>query len=135
PLPLFLSTVLLSALPVTAGAQATTAEPAPALAACVAVETAAERLACYDRVAQRVAPSPREADAAAQQAQAVVAGAPRDTPETSSDLFPHDGDPRRALANAGRGSLLDSRWELAADSKLGTFNMRAYKPVYLLPAF
>ncbi|HWU70067.1 MAG TPA: phospholipase A, partial [Pseudoxanthomonas sp.] len=40
-----------------------------------------------------------------------------------------------ALANAGKGSLLDSRWELAKDSKLGVFQMRAYKPVYLLPAF
>ncbi|MBJ6984148.1 phospholipase A [Luteimonas sp. MC1750] len=127
--------MLLCAAPLSANAQPAGPEPAPALAACVAVETAAERLACYDRVAQRVAPSPQEADAAAEQAQAVVADAPRQAPETRSDLFPHDGDPRRALANAGRGSLLDSRWELAADSKLGTFNMRAYKPVYLLPAF
>ncbi|KTF37314.1 phospholipase A, partial [Xanthomonas translucens] len=39
------------------------------------------------------------------------------------------------IANAGKGSLLDSRWELAKDSKLGTFQLRAYKPVYLLPAF
>src|SRR5690606_39833995 len=37
--------------------------------------------------------------------------------------------------NAGRGSLLDSRWELARDSKLGIFQLRAYKPVYLLPGF
>jgi phospholipase A1/A2 len=32
-----------------------------------------------------------------------------------------------------RGSLLDSRWELARDSKLGTFQLRAYKPIYVLP--
>jgi phospholipase A1/A2 len=32
-----------------------------------------------------------------------------------------------------RGSLLDSRWELAPDSKLGTFQLRAYKPIYVLP--
>src|SRR5690606_3641385 len=89
--------------------------------------------ACYDRVAQRAVPTPQEADALAERVQAVVADAPGDA--TSSDVFPHDVDPRRVLANAGRGSLLDSRWELAADSKLGTFNMRAYKPVYLLPAF
>ena len=30
---------------------------------------------------------------------------------------------------------LDSRWELAKDSKLGVFQLRAYKPMYLLPAF
>ena len=27
-------------------------------------------------------------------------------------------------------SLLDSRWELSPESKLGTFNIRGYKPVY-----
>jgi phospholipase A1 len=31
--------------------------------------------------------------------------------------------------------LLDSRWELAKDSKLGAFQLRAYKPVYVLPGF
>src|SRR3546814_2531962 len=45
----------------------------------------------------------------------------------ASDLFA--SEPDDALANAGKGSLLDSRWELAKDSKLGTFNFRAYKPV------
>ena len=32
-------------------------------------------------------------------------------------------------------SLLDKRWELDADSKRGTFQLRPYKPVYLLPFF
>jgi phospholipase A1 len=54
-----------------------------------------------------------------------------------SDLFRRENgsvfDER--IANAGKGSMLDSRWELAKDSKLGVFNFRAYKPVYLLPAF
>ncbi|MCH3719244.1 phospholipase A, partial [Campylobacter lari] len=54
--------------------------------------------------------------------------------ERVSDLF-RPATPDNALANAGRGSLLDSRWELAEDSKLGPFQLRAYKPVYLLPAF
>ena len=30
-------------------------------------------------------------------------------------------------------SLIDSRWELLADSKLGTFSMRAHQPIYILP--
>lgn len=30
-------------------------------------------------------------------------------------------------------SALDRRWELSPESKLGSFNLRAYKPVYLLP--
>ncbi|GGK08071.1 phospholipase A [Luteimonas terricola] len=127
---------LLCAFPLAAQAQAVDeagARTSPA--ACVAIETAVERLACYDRAMQRAGSSPEDADAAAARARAEVREARRPGGDTHSDVFPHDDDPRRALANAGRGSLLDSRWELARDSKLGTFNMRAYKPVYLLPAF
>jgi phospholipase A1 len=54
------------------------------------------------------------------------------TPSDNSELVPLD-DPIATLANAGRGSLLDSRWELARDSKIGVFNLRAYKPIYALP--
>lgn len=54
-------------------------------------------------------------------------------PDTGQ-LVPLD-DPAAALANAGRGSQLDRRWELARDSKLGVFNLRAYKPIYALPLF
>jgi len=50
-------------------------------------------------------------------------------------VLPLDNHATEALANAGRGSLLDRRWELAKDSKLGVFNLRAYKPVYALPFF
>nr|WP_269914700.1 phospholipase A [Acinetobacter sp. HY1485] len=32
-------------------------------------------------------------------------------------------------------SLLDSRWELSENSKLGTWNVRSYKPIYMFPAF
>jgi len=32
-------------------------------------------------------------------------------------------------------SLLDSRWELSPESKLGTWNIRSYQPVYVLPGF
>src|SRR5690606_1129139 len=95
--------------------------------------------ACYDSAVERTAPDPGVADLAARQARAearaVERSADRRASDTDSDLFPHENDPRRVVANAGRGSLLDSRWELARDSKLGTFNMRGYKPVYLLPAF
>ena len=45
--------------------------------------------------------------------------------------------PRGAVAGgtARALSLLDSRWELSPESKLGTYNVRGYKPVYLMPAF
>lgn len=55
-------------------------------------------------------------------------------PAAHNEVIPLD-DPISALANAGRGSLLDGRWELARDSKLGVFNLRAYKPIYALPIF
>ena len=112
---------------------------APDASACVAMESDALRLACYDRVFGRNARNPAAADAAAEQAaraerarRAAAAGADADMREGA--VFGHD-DHAAARANAGKGSLLDSRWELAKGSKLGTFNFRAYRPVYLLPAF
>lgn len=112
--------------------------PDHAASACVAIETDQLRLACYDRALGRRHADPAAADAAAADAkQAIKAtaqvegdGAERGR---NSDLYA--SEPRHAVANAGKGSLLDSRWELASDSKLGTFNLRAYKPVYLLPVF
>ncbi len=119
-------------------------DAAPTLEACAAISTDALRLACYDAVAGRGSPDPAQADAAADIArQSLQEDAPEDTNASRRErarqnmrgLFAFDsGDPRAdALANVGQGSLLDSRWELAADSKLGLFNVRAYKPVYLLP--
>src|SRR5690606_24667618 len=98
--------------------------------ACAAISTDAARLACYDAVAGREAPDPAQADAAADIARlSLQADAPEETNATRRErarqnirgLFAFDSsDPRAdALANAGQGSLLDSRWELAADSKLG----------------
>ena len=105
--------------------------------ACLAIENDAERLACYDHALGRGQPDTARADQAAAAAQALRerregAPAPRNA---ASDLYPDEAPLADAVANAGKGSLLDSRWELAKDSKLGTFNFRAYKPVYLLPAF
>jgi phospholipase A1 len=141
------------------------AAPTPGVAACVAIEIDAARLACYDAAAGRAAPSTRQADAAAEAAQAAAdaaraereaAAPPRPTPAErtqarerrgSASLFRRDApganpppeplapEAQAAIANAGKGSLLDTRWELARDSKLGIFNFRAYKPVYLFPVF
>jgi phospholipase A1 len=116
------------------------ASGAPAAAsACVAVESDALRLACYDRAFRRSTRSAAAADAAAEQAEKAerarqAAAAADDADARAGAVFGHDDD-MAARANAGKGSLLDSRWELAKDSKLGVFQMRAYKPVYLMPAF
>jgi phospholipase A1 len=119
--------------------------------ACTAIESDAVRLACFDKATGRGFRSAQEADAAAAAAAADVAitkeaaadaeaaGLPRSerARRAVSDLFDNDSTEldKAAIANAGKGSLLDSRWELAKDSKLGTFNFRAYKPLYLLPVF
>jgi phospholipase A1 len=109
--------------------------------ACISITVDAERLACYDAAVKRGSSQVTEqADAAAAEArqQQREETAPLAAGERArrrvNDLFARDiGD--QAIANAGRGSLLDRRWELARDSKLGPFQLRAYKPVYLLPVF
>jgi phospholipase A1 len=123
-----------------AGAARAQTTPSTAAEACTAIETDAERLACYDRAYSRTPQAVRQADIAAKEARAIrenleLADAIEGRPEPASDLYPQDDPLASALANAGKGSMLDGRWELARDSKLGTFNFRAYKPVYLLPAF
>ncbi|MCF7220611.1 phospholipase A [Marilutibacter chinensis] len=120
-------------------AQPTTAE------ACLRIDADADRLACYDAFHRRQAGTAHDADVAAREARAiaenleigeqVVPDAIPAIPEVGGELYPHEDPLRTAIANAGKGSLLDSRWELARDSKLGTFNFRAYKPTYLLPVF
>ncbi len=135
-------------------AQESTALPGTA-DACRAIASDAARLACYDAVYGRDADHTRDADQQAraaeeqvkqQRAEQRAAALPADATagqrarHRTGELFGrHDlaQNPAAldAIANAGRGSLLDSRWELAKDSKLGIFQFRAYKPVYLLPAF
>lgn len=109
--------------------------------ACGAISADSERLACYDSLFKaKTREVTQQADAAAAEAkqQAREETAPLPAGERAKravgTLFGNDmGD--QAIANSGKGSLLDSRWELAKDSKLGAFQLRAYKPVYLFPAF
>jgi phospholipase A1 len=125
-------------------------EPGSNPQACVAINIDADRLACYDAAMRRGAADTTAADEAASAAKATkqviqqYERLERDTlppkertRRVVSDLFKKEGGSvfDQRIANAGKGSLLDSRWELARDSKLGAFNFRAYKPVYLLPAF
>lgn len=140
-------TLLVVAMTTACAAAAQEAPRSSGVEACVAVESDALRLACYDTALDRASRDPDAADAAAQQAEAQAreqreAAARADGTSMKERarhrlgaLFDHDDGIAGTLANAGRGSLLDSRWELARDSKLGVFQMRAYKPVYLMPTF
>lgn len=127
--------VALSGAPCVAFAQESTATPASP-EACFALDSDAARLSCYDRALGRKPADTQAADAAASAAQQLRKEAKALDGEDPhrNELFAHD-ELAAAAANAGRGSLLDSRWELAKDSKLGLYQLRAYKPVYLLPAF
>jgi len=78
---------------------------------CKRISDDSRRLACYDRVLQRVAPP-------------------------TDDISMEQSGPvamDRAKARDSRGSSLSQRWELSAADKRGTFLFRPYKPVYLLP--
>lgn len=136
--------VCLALAPLAAQAQ----QPARAASpeACLRIDADAERLACYDAFHRRQAGSARDADVAAREARAIEENlaisaqvlpdaVPASPPSSGGELYPNEDQLRIAIANAGKGSLLDSRWELARDSKLGVFNFRAYKPTYLLPVF
>ena len=140
--------LLASAIAASSTAMAQTVAPTPATPeACVSIATDATRLACYDAALKHTAADTRTADTVAQEARELAKqdrenAAPTDDAPLSErarhrvgSLFHSNDVYDAAVANAGKGSLLDSRWELAKDSKLGVFQLRAYKPVYVLPVF
>ena len=121
------------------------AQPTRAPEHCATIAMDIERLACYDAFFRLTVEDTRAADDRARAAaDALVLAAPAepppdpgrsaDAPADNREVLPFE-EATAALANAGRGSLLDRRWELARDSKLGVFNLRAYKPIYALPFF
>ncbi|WP_425601004.1 phospholipase A [Dyella sedimenti] len=96
--------------------------------ACTAIETDAQRLACYDRATGR-----DNMPAAQKKTEAATTAKP------PGEVFGHE-TPQVAQAPSGESparplSLLDSRWELTPESKLGTFNLRGYKPITVMPVF
>ncbi|MBP9143569.1 MAG: phospholipase A [Thermoanaerobaculia bacterium] len=112
---------------------------------CVGIDSDFERLACYDRAVGRH----RRPGGIEEAPQATSPDSAPESSPTTPQREPFVGPPPPAemmarpavaggLAEAGppvASSLLDSRWELTRNAKLGTFGMRAFKPVYLLPAF
>lgn len=104
--------------------------------ACVALESNADRLACYDKIFKTPSePAPViVSEQRAAEEIVVEKAAPVTLKEKIEDkaenIFAIHGD--KIDPNT---SLLDKRWELSQDSKLGTWNIRAHQPVYLLPAF
>lgn len=99
--------------------------PGDALAACARIGAAADRLACYDRLAGRAPQDqPTELPPVAEEAA---------SPPTSSQLAPKDVPVSAARAPAGRASLVSKYWELDSADKRGVFNFIGYRPNYVLP--
>ncbi len=108
--------------------------PTPATAeACAALEISAERLACYDTLF-KIPVTDKPAIVSERRAAAEIAPEPDNLKakigQTVSNIYASEGS--KLTPNL---SLLDSRWELSAESKLGTWNIRSYQPVYLMPGF
>ncbi len=99
----------------------------PGPEACVGLAADADRLACYDRAMGRQmrpgsVPAEPETEIVGPPAPAELMVSP--APPSGVD---DDADPPVVA------SLLDGRWELTRKAKLGTFGLRAYKPLYVLP--
>jgi phospholipase A1 len=87
---------------------------------CGSIAIDAERLACYDRAMRR-------AQGTDQVAPTTAAGA-----SASSTLLDPSAQAAREERRA-RGATMTDRWELDAASKQGTFLLRPYKQMYVLP--
>ncbi|MBQ4856120.1 phospholipase A [Rhodanobacter sp. B2A1Ga4] len=110
----------------TAAAHAQNPDPTD-IRACTAIESDAQRLACYDHATGRV--NLPIAQKRVDQATATPGIFSRDRQKASGTGAETNREVAAPL------SLLDSRWELSPESKLGTFNIRGYKPVFVLPIF
>ncbi len=109
--------------------------PTPATAeACAALEISAERLACYDTLFKIPVTDKPAIVSERRAAAAEIAPEPDNLKakigQIVSNIYASEGS--KLTPNL---SLLDSRWELSPESKLGTWNIRSYQPVYLMPGF
>ncbi len=133
-----LSVLLGSMGAVCANAQNTEVAASPATPeACVALIYNAERLACYDalfKIPESAKPALVSERIAAQELQPE----PTEKP-TFKEKVSHAFTDRLFAVEAPNLSpnlsMLDSRWELSPESKLGTWNIRGYQPVYLMPGY
>lgn len=104
--------------------------------ACVALESNADRLVCYDTLFK--VPEANKTPLLSEREAANELTPKSNKPETLKEKISHGVSNIFAVEGPKidpNSSLLDKRWELSTDSKLGTWNIRAHQPVYLLPAF
>jgi phospholipase A1 len=98
-------------------------------AACPAIASNAERLACYDRASLLAIPVPAAgSDDAARAASDAAAPAERGLKDKLATFSSNENDRLRS-----QGSMLADSWELDAATKRGVFVLRPYKPMFILP--
>jgi phospholipase A1 len=105
--------LLIGALP----ARAQQTDPLPTLQECAAIGSAADRLACYDRLAGRASEAPPAGEA----------------PAPTSTLAPEEAATAPATDPSGDASLLSKYWELNAGDQRGTFKLLGYRANYVAP--
>jgi phospholipase A1 len=125
----FAANKLLETQPTAPAVSAPEITPQPASAqACMSIESSATRLECYDTAFGRKA----EVIETPAQPQLANVKQPNKPTTTTAGIF--DVAAADKIVNPST-SLLDRRWELSPESKLGTFSVRAHRPVYILPLF
>ena len=113
-------------------------QPASA-SACVALESNAERLNCYDGLFSVKLSDVTVASVLVAEGAGSAEAMPLQTLKRPSSRDNKQGNPNHFFAlehhqSDLKASLIDQRWELTPEQKLGTWNLRAYQPIYLLPA-
>jgi phospholipase A1 len=104
--------------------------------ACVGLISDRERLSCYDalfkansQISEDQAPLQAERLAPAPESQALS------VPEKIKAKVQQHALFGPAPSFNPNSSLLDQRWELSEESSLGTWQIRPFQPIYMLPAF
>ena len=128
-----------SAYALLAGLMVLAVEPALAadVEACIGVENDVARLACYDRSAGRgvpatIVPAPASPPAPATTSTNATPATPAAAASAAAPLL-------QATASSGgttegvREQTFAERWELDSGTKGGSFKIKPYQPVYLLP--
>lgn len=125
----FAASKILEPQPTTPAISAPEITPQPASPqACISIESSATRLECYDTALGRK----NEIVEAAPQIQTATSKKNTKTPSTEANFFEVAAVDKTVNPST---SLLDRRWELSPESKLGTFSLRSNRPVYILPLF
>ena len=90
-------------------------------AGCQSISINMDRLACYDKAARRLSPTP---SATRGDSSSEGKGLKNELVTDTPDQIERQGT---------NGSALTDSWELNAESKRGVFVLRTYKPIYIMP--